>query len=52
MHDDPLPEPELVENQRRSLAMSPHEGLDHDAAMRVLTWLVRALTDLRHLRRL
>jgi hypothetical protein len=51
MEEEALPAPELVENQRRSLAMSPHEGLDHDAALRVLGWLVRALTELRRLRR-
>jgi len=51
MDQEKLPEPELVENQRRSLAMSPYDGLDHDAALRVLSWLVRALTELRRLRR-
>lgn len=51
MDAERLPEPEIIENQRRSLAMSLHEGLDHDAALRVLAWLVRALTELRRLER-
>lgn len=51
MNEEPLPRPEIIENQRRSVAMTPHEGLGHDAALRVLGWLVRALTELRELRR-
>jgi hypothetical protein len=51
MNNEQLPEPEMIENQRRSVAMTPHDGLGHDAALRVLDWLVRALTELRDGRR-
>jgi hypothetical protein len=50
VHEEPLPRPELVENMRRSVVMTPAEGLGHDAALRVLSWLVRALSELRDLR--
>jgi len=47
--DDPLPEPWLIENMRRSIAVG-REGLDRPTALRVLRWLVRALDELRRLR--
>lgn len=42
MHEESLPQREIVENMRRPLVMSPDEGLGHEAALRLLGWLVRA----------
>ena len=48
-----LPIPELVENQRRSIAMLPvgAPALNRDEALEVLRQLVEALRQLRELRR-
>jgi hypothetical protein len=48
-----LPTPELVENQRRSIAMLPVGGpaLNRDEALEVLRQLVEALREVRGLRR-
>jgi hypothetical protein len=48
-----LPSPELVENQRRSIAMLPPgaPALNRDEALEVLRQLGDALRELRELRR-
>jgi hypothetical protein len=48
-----LPIPELVENQRRSIAMLPvgAPALNRDEALEVLRQLVEALREVRELRR-
>ena len=48
-----LPIPELVENQRRSIAMLPPgaPALDRDEALEVLRQLVEALREVGDLRR-
>jgi hypothetical protein len=48
-----LPIPELVENQRRSIAMLPvgAPALNRDEALEVLQQLVDALREVRDLRR-
>jgi hypothetical protein len=48
-----LPIPELVENQRRSIAMLPpgSPALNRDDALEVLQQLVDALSEIRDLQR-
>jgi hypothetical protein len=48
-----LPSPELVENQRRSIAMLPPgaPALNRDEALELLRQLVEALREVRDLRR-